>query len=190
MEELIHYFSRYLKLTEAEKEALHTQVRVQSFSKGQLLLEKGDVSTAFFFIIKGCVRLYYTVEGEEITSIFYLENQMVSSYKSYIRQEPATHSLQCIEDAEIAVFDQKTAYYFLAHFPRFEALARMIMEDELALYQDSLASFVIHKPEQRYLHLLETQPELIARVPQHALARLIGVTPESLSRIRKRLQER
>lgn len=190
MEALIQYFNSYIPLSEEEKEGLRKHVPVRKYPKGTVLLEKGQRSTAFYFIIQGCIRLYYTVGGEEITSIFYLETQMVSSYRSFIHQEPAAHSLQCIEDVEAAEFSHQVAYQFLEEFPRFEALTRMIMEEELALYQESLASYVIHKPEQRYLHLLETQPQLIARVPQHALARLIGVTPESLSRIRKRVQKK
>ncbi len=134
--------------------------------------------------------MYYTVEGEEKTAFFYTENTFINSYQSFVHQVPANHNLQCIEPCKVAVISREIAYQLLEKFPKFETLSRMAMEEELATYQEIVASYVILNPEQRYVRLLETRPDLVARVSQRALAAYIGVSPESLSRIRKRIRDR
>lgn len=78
----------------------------------------------------------------------------------------------------------------LAVSPKFNQLAIMIMEEELSVYQELLANFVMLSPEQRYQKLLETQPDLLLRIPQQYLATYLGVRPETLSRIRKRITDK
>ena len=131
--------------------------------------------------------MFYTVNGSERTAFFYTENLFVSSYQSFTKQVPAQHSFQCVEDSELVVITHERAYEMLQRYPKFEILARIMMEEELILYQDIIATFITMSPEERYLNLLNTQPGLLQRIPQYHLATYIGVSPETLSRIRKRV---
>lgn len=187
IESLISYLNQYIGLNAEETQFLKERVPVKSSGKGAFLLKDGEVSREFFYLIKGCVRLFYWVDGEEKTAFFYTENSFVSSYQSYVKQQPANHNLQCLEDSIVAVFDHSVASELLAFSPKFELLARTMMEEELIVYQDIIASFVSNAPEERYQRLVATNPELVNRIPQYQLASFLGVRPESLSRIRKRL---
>jgi CRP-like cAMP-binding protein len=174
-------------LTPDELAFIEENVPVVKKRKGDFLIEEGEVATAFHFIVKGAVRLYYTVQLEEKTAFFYFENDFVSAYESYTKQLPAKHTIQCIEACDLAVINRSVAFTLLERFPKFEFLARIAMEKELSVCQDIIASFITLSPEERYLKLMKEAPEWLSRVPQYYLASYIGVRPESLSRIRKRI---
>jgi len=184
---LIDHLNNYQQLEESERDFLTENIPVKKFAKKDILLEQGQVSQNFYFVISGCVRLYYNTNGEEKTAFFYTENQFVSSYKSFVQQLPTHHNLQCIEESYLATISKENANLLLKTFPKFEFLARMIMEEELMIYQEVISSFITLSPEERYMQLQKKQPELIQRIPQHYLATYLGVKPESLSRIRKRI---
>lgn len=184
---LITYLEQFHPLTQEEKLFVQENVPVKSLPKNEVLLEEGDVSNEFFFIIKGCIRMFYTVNGEEKTAFFYQEKDFVSAYESFTKEVPAKNSFQAIEDSTIAIVSKETAFLLLQTFPKFEFLARIAMEQELIVYQDVVATFITLTPEQRYLNIQENKPELLQRVPQYHLATYLGVSPETLSRIRKRI---
>jgi len=187
IEHFVDYLNRYVPLNAEEMAYVQAHVPVKDFPQGRVLLAEGDISRAFYFILSGCVRLYYITDGEERTAFFYTENEFVSSYDSYTKQRPATHYFECVEDCKLVIIGQETAMALLQRFPRFEMLARIMMEQELSTYQEIIASFVTLSTEQRYLRLMETQPALLQRIPQYHLATYLGVKPESLSRIKKRI---
>lgn len=184
---LISYLEQYTSLNQEEKDYLHEHIPVKTLNKGHLLLEEGQVSTAFYFILEGAVRLYYNTGIEEKTAFFYFENMFVSSYESFTKQTPSKHNVQCIEPSQVAVISFETAYALLERFPKFEFLARIIMEEELIVCQEIISSFVTLNAEKRYLQLVESKSPLLQRIPQYQLATFLGVTPETLSRIRKRI---
>lgn len=184
---LLEFFAHQIDLEQDEIEAIQSNIHVQSFKKGTFLLRRGEISTDFYFLIKGCVRLFYEVDGEDKTAFFYTENDFVSSYESFTKQLPAKHGLQCIEDSELAIISQESAQKLLAFSPKFDAIARMIMEEELIVCQAIISDFITLSPEQRYQRLIEKNAQLILRVPQQYLATYLGIQPESLSRIKKRL---
>ena len=134
--------------------------------------------------------MYYLVDGEERTTTFFQEGEPICSLQSYTHQVPANHYMECVEDCRLAVFTYENEQELYRRAPRFEALCRIDIEKEFGKHQERLASYITHSPEQRYLKLVEDQPELLQRVPQYHLASYLGVKPESLSRIRKRVAAR
>lgn len=187
MEELIHFFQQHIELNQQEISFLQEQVHIQSIPKNHILLQEGEISQEFYFMVKGCVRLYYNAKDEEKTAYFYTENMFVSSYQSFTKQIPAKHNLAAVEDSDLIVFDIASVSAFTNFSPKFEFLARVMMEEELAMYQQIISSFVVHNAEERYLNLIKEQPELLRRIPQHQIATFLGITPETLSRIRRRI---
>lgn len=118
---------------------------------------------------------------------FYTENQSITSFESYSNQTPSKHYLECIEDCELSVTTREAEKTMYNKFPHFEKLCRKEAEKALGEYQETLATYITTSPEERYLNLVQDRPDLLNRVPQHQLASYLGVKPESLSRIRKRI---
>ena len=126
-------------------------------------------------------------EGDEKTVFFYTEDCFISSFDSFTKGVPAKHSLEALEELWVVEFNQEVIHRFLAFSPVFESLARLLLEEEMTVYQEIVADFVVLDATQRYQKLMETRPELLNRISQHYIATFIGVSPETLSRIRKEL---
>ncbi len=187
IDELVKYFEKYTALEQEEVQFLKDNLEVRAIKKNQLLLEEGTISSEFFFVLKGCIRLYYNKNLAEKTAFFYVENQFVSSYESFVRQIPAKHNFQAVEDGEVVVISHEIAFKIIELYPKFEFLARIMMEEELIIYQDIIHSFITLTAEERYIKMLQSKSPVLQRVPQHQLATYLGVTAETLSRIRKRI---
>jgi len=189
MEELIHFFDKYVDLTTVEISFIKSNVELRTVNKNVILLKEGDCSNEFYFVVEGCLRLYYLNNTEEKTAYFYTENMFASSYQSFTKRIPATHNLAAVEDSKLVVFDLESVLKFTEFSTKFNFLARVIMEDELGTYQEIISSFITQNAEQRYLQLLKKRPTLIQRIPQHQIATFLGVAPETLSRIRSRIMK-
>ncbi len=187
IDELIKYFESYVPLENQEKDFIRENIEVREVAKNAFLLREGEISTEFFFVFKGGIRLFYTNNTIEKTAFFYFENTFVSSYESFTKQQPAKHNLQAVEDSTVAVISFQVAYRIIELFPKFEFLARMMMEEELIVYQEIISSFVTLSVEERYIKMLKSNNQILNRIPQHQLATYLGVTAETLSRIRKRI---
>ena len=183
----INHIQQHIQFNEKEQDFLTSNLPIVSFKKGELLLAEGNISDCFYYNLSGCVRLFYTVKGEEKTAYFYTENQFISSYESYVKQVPSIQNFQAIEATNVLMITVDVAERLLAMTPKFEILARMAMEEEMIHYQRLIASFVTQSPQERYESLLSANPELFQRIPQHYIASYLGITPESLSRIKKKI---
>ena len=185
--ELIKYISQFMPLSEQEAEEVVKTVKAKSFKKGTILLKEGQVAKLCYFVLKGCIRQYFLVDGEEKTTNFFTEGQPVTPYEGTFKKVPSKFYLSCIEDSILTVGAPGDEAAFFEKFPRLEPAKNMAIEEELGKSMDQLSSFILNSPEERYLNLLKTRPDLLDRVPQYQLASYLGVTPESLSRIRKRI---
>ena len=184
--ELFKFIQKYFILSDEEKLALSKFNLFRSYKKGAVLLKEGDLSDESYFIANGCIRCYFVIDGEEKTTEFYAEGEVFNPLCALSKQA-STHYIDCVEDCILSVGNPESGVDFLKDFPRFEMLCRLISEDLLAQNQVSFANFKTSSPEQRYVHLMEKRPDLLQRVPQHQIASYLGIKPESLSRIRKRI---
>lgn len=187
---IIDYFRQYLDLTSEEEDYLLENVPIIDLEADHFLLREGEVSESFYFVIDGIIRMYYLVDGIEKTTFFYQKNDFVSSYESFTQQVPSKHFVQTVAKTKVAEFRQPVVFEIIAKLPRFDMLSRVIMEQELIVYQDMLASFITMDAEQRYCHLLHHQPQLFQLIPQYHIATYLGVSPETLSRIKSRIREK
>jgi CRP-like cAMP-binding protein len=184
--ELFNFIAKYMPLSAEEKKAIIELDIFRNFKKGTVLLKEGQYSTAGYFVIKGCIRSYYIIDGEEKTTAFYTELESLSPLCT-ISKQPSEYYVACVEDSIVTVANLDMEKIIFEKFPRFETLCRILSEELLAKSQASFDDFKTSSPEQRYLKLIETRPDLLQRVPQHQLASYLGMKPQSLSRIRKRL---
>jgi CRP-like cAMP-binding protein len=159
---------------------------IRSFKKGTFLLEEGKFSNECYFVIKGCIRSFHIKDGEEKTTEFYTEEQAVTP-SSYGKRIPSGCFLECLEDTVSGVGTPEIETELYQKFPQLESLTRALVEAIMAKQQDTIDDLKMSSPEERYLALLKNRPDLIQRVPQHQIASYLGIKPESLSRIRKRI---
>ena len=184
---VLNFVGQFINLNEEEKQAIVESIQPKSFKKGDYLLKEGQIPTVCYFILKGCVRQFYLKDGEERTTNFYLEGDAVDPLNPINQNAPSKYYLQCIEDCVLSIGGSNVEDEMFKNFPKFEMVCRVATETKLAKTTEQLSNFIISSPEERYLNLIENRPELLNRVPQYQLASYLGMKPESLSRIRKRI---
>lgn len=187
---LINYFLKITNLTADEINVLTESMTIKKFNKNDYLVKEGQFANDTFFLLKGCVRQFKLIDGNDVTTNFYTEEQWIISLENFEGKAASTYNLICVEDTTLVVGNEQKAQELFKQFPRFEKTSRQIMETVFLEQQNLMASYITDKPEQRYLKLLETRPDIFQRVPQYDIATYIGVKPESLSRIRKKLRKR
>jgi CRP-like cAMP-binding protein len=190
MEELRSFLENFPMLRPDEVQLILDHSTVREFKKGTFLLKSGDVSKHCYLVLSGCVREYFYKEGEEKTVAFYTEGEPVNDFSSAASGMPAKHNLVCLEDCLLTVGTQALEDQMCRLIPRLESIIRQEVEKYTGQAKEALAKFMTTTPEERYLDVLQNRPDLLQRVPQHQLASYIGIAPESLSRIRKRLMEK
>lgn len=186
---LFDFISKYISLTEDEKNTISELNIFHTVKKGAVLLKEGQSSQEGYFVLKGCIRTYYVIEGEEKTTAFYTEMEGITP-NCVSSKAPSEYYISTTEDSIITISNPDMEVEIFQKFPKFETLCRVLSEELLAKKQISLDDFKTSSPEQRYLNMLEQRPDLVQRVPQHQLASYLGIKPQSLSRIRARILEK
>lgn len=187
-EKLFAFLSDHMQLTEEEKRAVLDLAMVKTYPKGATLFEEGDKTNESYLVIEGCLRTFILMDGNDITTEFYTEFDSFSP-SSTVTGAPSNCYASCLETSVLLVSTPEIEEEVFEKFPAFEKLCRLFSEKLMARKQVSFDEFRRFTPEQRYLHTIESRPELVQRVPQYHLASYLGIRPESLSRIRKRLAQ-
>ncbi|WP_461788631.1 Crp/Fnr family transcriptional regulator [Pedobacter sp.] len=190
MEEILFDFiSKYISINEDEKNAILSLNLFHSVKKGTILLKEGQRSRDNYFVLKGCIRTYYIIDGEEKTTAFYTELDALTPH-CVTNNTPSDYFISCVEDSIILISDADVGMEINSKFPKFDTMCRILSEELLAKERVDFDEFKTSSPEQRYLNLIKNRPDLIQRVPQHQLASYLGIKPQSLSRIRARIFEK
>jgi len=186
------HLKRYVNFNEAEWILFTQHLSFAKLKKKHYFAESGKVCNKVGFILKGSVRYFHIKDGEDITGYFSFENEFLSSYKSYLTGSPSHVYVQALEDSLLVTFTKKDMDEMLSDpmlAYKMERFGRLIAEQYLCCYEDRVAAFITQTPEERYLELLSNGREILQRMPQHYIANYLGITPVSLSRIRKRILE-
>lgn len=190
MDRLIESIKEYILLTESEIQLLQDAIEKKVYHKNELIFSEGHISDEIYFVMQGCVRLFYNVDGNDKTAFFYTEGTFICAGESYTYNVPAQENYQAIEQTEVYIFTKSKSEKLMKEVPKLEVIARIATENELITCQKVIASFVTKSAEERYLDLLQTQRDLFQRVPQQYIASFLGVSPETLSRIKARVSRK
>ncbi|HEY3402182.1 MAG TPA: Crp/Fnr family transcriptional regulator [Ohtaekwangia sp.] len=185
--ELKSFLTQFNSFSPEEVEAIIESMAVKAFPKGAILLREDELTSTCYFIVKGCIRQYQLLDGEEKTIAFFTEHQPVISYSSYLERTPSQYTYQCIEDCELVAGTRESEQKLHKQFPRLEFMTQIVLQKDYQAVQNQLATMINLSAEERYQNLIETRPELLLRVPLQYIASYLGITPESFSRIRKRV---
>jgi CRP-like cAMP-binding protein len=186
---LFDFISKYITLSEEEKNVLLSLDIIRSVDKATILLKEGEKSKESYFVLKGCIRTYYVVDGEEKTTAFYTEMDALTP-PCVINKTASEYYVSSVEDSIILISNSDMEVEINSKFPKFEIMCRKFTEELLAKERIDFDEFKTSSPEQRYLNVLQKRPDLLQRVPQHQLASYLGIKPQSLSRLRARITEK
>lgn len=185
--ELDNFIRQFVKLEQTELTQITSAFKPKTLKKGQVILRPGDVCKDLVFVRSGCIRMYYMSGDIEISAWFSLSNTIAMEIQSFITGQPSICYLEAIEPSEIFILPKKNLEILYQMQPKTHELIRKIWEIALVLVIPRFSSLQNDSAGKRYLDLLK-QPDLLQHIPQKYLASFIGVTPTSLSRIRKKIK--
>jgi CRP-like cAMP-binding protein len=158
----------------------------KTLKKKTILLKEGETAKEVYYLLQGMMRLYYEKDGVDISAYFFTENMFAGAYDSFSFQRPSSHYIEALEECEVLAISYPDLQQLYLEVPKMNELVRKILEERFFALHQLFTSQILDSPEERYLNLLNDNPELLERVPQHHIATFLGVTPVSLSRIRNR----
>ena len=184
---LITTISYLIKISIEEEIILKRLFEPLQLKAGEYFLEEGQLCRYVGFIEKGLVRYHMNDNGSEKTFYFNKEGEFVSNYQSFIPREPSNTSIQAIEDTTLQVISYTDLQRMYSDVKEGEKLGRLAIESVFLSSMQQLKSFYKDSPAERYQQFLRSYPHLAQRIPQYYIASYVGIKPQSLSRIRKRL---
>ncbi len=170
----------FLKLT-----PLIERIRVK---KNEHLLKAGDISRKVYFVEEGCLRQYLiNTNGEERNIYFKVECGWCSELESFLNNTPTELSIQALEDSQLLAINEKNWIYAVTHIPPFTMYFIRAQQQTNYMLKKRLGEATIETPEEKYMRFLQEEPQLLLRLPLFQIAAYLGITPETISRVRKKI---
>ncbi|SHH65077.1 cAMP-binding domain of CRP or a regulatory subunit of cAMP-dependent protein kinases [Chryseobacterium oranimense] len=186
-EKLIISIQSFIDLDSKEIDNIRLLFKEKSVKKGDFFLAEGQVCKQVGFIVRGLMRYYINHDGEDKTYAFAQENNFICNNESFIPQTPSTKIIQALEDCEILQISYDDLQIFYKSIRQGERFGRLVIEQVFIQTLQDLSSFYTDTPEYRYEKFIKKHPDLQQRISQYHIASYVGVKPQSLSRIRKRI---
>jgi len=189
MYELLYsHFQQYISLTEEEFEVCKSFFTYKKLRKHQYILQEGEVSRFESFILSGCTRTYEIDErGQEHVIFFGLETWWVGDLHSFITGKPSRYAIDCLEDTEMLQISCADMHRLYEVVPKMERFFRLVIQKAYIAATERIHSNLSKQAAERYQEFIEKNPEIAQRVSSHQIASFLGITPQSLSRIRSQL---
>ena len=188
MVELKNILFDLIQLTDSEWNILSKKLVRKDFESKSIIIREGSIADSIYFIEKGLLRTYYLLNGKEINTYFACDRQFITSYSSFIAQTPSLEYLETIENSIVysISFSTMTGLYNVSS--KFEKLGRIMAEENYLCVIDRTRKMQTLTAKQKYLDFIDSYDKMIVqRVPQYQIASYLGITPESLSRVRKQI---
>lgn len=174
-------------ITDTELSALEECLTIREIAKGGFLIRQGQVCNHVTFINEGLLRIFYDAHGKDAGIGFVGENEYISEYESFLTRKPATQNIDVLVNAVLVDLGYNDMQCLYKTYPSIQEFGRRIAEQLFIMLNQRNTSLLVLSPEERYRYMIEKNGALLQQVPQYMLASFIGVTPEHLSRIRKKM---
>jgi CRP-like cAMP-binding protein len=190
-ERYFHEFTKKVLLTEEEQELIKNYLTVKKIRKRQYLLQEGDVCKFVAFVETGAMRLYrVNDDGSEHIVAFGLEGSFLTDLYSFLTNEPSTYNIDAIEDSELVLITRPASDELRKISPKYQEFIFQATSEAYIQLERRISSTISLSLEERYKELISTYPDVIQRLPQHMIASYMGLTAETLSRVRKRISQK
>lgn len=186
-DKLKKYCKQTVPLLDTELELIDKYFEERSLKKKEFLLQDNTVCKLIAFIANGSIRHFHIKDGVEKTCDILFENAWVTDFQSFTNDTAGIMNLQAMEDTTVFLINKQNLYNLYKECSKYETFGRLMAEQVAQRATEIAMSLSSEKPEERFLNLIKTQPDLFQRVPQKYIASFLGVSPESLSRIRNRI---
>jgi CRP-like cAMP-binding protein len=186
---LREFIARILDVTESEWRAHRDCLTRRFLRKGEFLVSAGQVCNKVSFVNKGSFRVFMEVNGAELTKYFFFQHEYATEYISFLTRQPSEISVKALEDAELIELSYDRVQVLYEAYPVWQKYGRLMAEHIFIDLCQRNQALLHQTPEENYIKLLENRPDIIEKIPQQHIASYLGIQPESLSRIRKRLME-
>jgi len=188
---IINNISKYIDLTKEEKNHFTSLLTFRKIKRNQFLLQRGEVARYDCFVKKGCLRsAYIDKNGEEYILQFAIEDWWITDFESFINETPAKLEIMALEDTELLQIDKQSLDELFNNYLKFEHFYRLMNERHFISIYQHLISFFSESAEDRYLNFVQEYPQFLNRIPQYEIASYLSITPEYLSKIRRKQAEK
>ncbi len=184
---LVSRIKDYIPLSDEEIQLVESLFTKEQYLKNEVILQEGDICKKLFFIDKGIVRFSQHADGEERTFVFRAEGAFCNELDSFLRKIPSKNSITAIEPTTVFSISYENLQVFYNDLQHGNRFGRLAIEQIFVMVVNHLTTFYAETPEQRYIRFAQHHKQLLQRIPQYYIASYIGVTPQALCRIKKKL---
>lgn len=181
------YCQNLIPFSENELDIIDDYFKVKTLKKKEFLLQNENICDFVAFVNSGSIRHFHIKNGDEKTCDISFENNWVTDFQSFIYETPAIMNLQAMEETTVYFIKKQNLYDLYKQYPNYESFGRLMAENVAQRATEIAMSLSSEKPEERFQNLLIKQPDLFQRIPQKYIANFLGISPESISRIQKRI---
>lgn len=186
--ELAHFLKKNIDIEDEDLKVILSYFKTIKKSKNEILLSNGKNSQASYFVIKGCLRLFYIDnQGKDITRYIAFENQFATELVSFISNQPAQESIQVVEDSELLFITHEDFRHLMQIVPKWKDFYTIYLEKAYVNNSKRIISFTTLDASERYKQLFQLNPNIVKRLPNKIVASYINISQETLSRIKGKM---
>lgn len=186
-QDLVSTINQFATLSEEEIEALSSCVKLQKLDKNVCFIDEGEIANYIAYVRSGYLRVHFNKEGDEITRDISSVNSFVTAFTSFITKKPSFEIVSTITDCELLLISREDLNYLYQTYNKWQMIGRRVVEEMFVRSQKRIYSLLTRTAEERYMKLFTDKPDMLQNVPLQYIASYLGITSQSLSRLRRNI---
>jgi CRP/FNR family transcriptional regulator, anaerobic regulatory protein len=187
IQDLVNSINQLVRLSPLEIEALNDRIHIFNLEKNHVFVEEGKVANHIAFVRKGYLRIFFNNNGDEITRDISSVHSFFTALTSFITKMPSFEIVSSITDCELLLISREDLNYLYHHFNNWQMIGRRVVEEMFVRSQQRIYSLLTVSAEERYIKLMKEKPDMLQNVPLQYIASYLGITSQSLSRLRRNI---